>query len=199
MKCAILAVLAALTVSSCMPVESFGAYWDKGIVDPALEGAWKKTGLPGERIDGIPGPDTLRFTRNGAAYLMQARNPIDPSAPSDVRAQQQADNDRQVAVRTLRTGNALLMMVRNPDAKVQGLIMRYDIQGTTLREYWIDNSRALAFLAMRPVEAKNIRRTDGGGFVVIGTFDDEVFQVLSEWSASPKYWRLTCEYQKTAR
>lgn len=197
MKRVILAVVAACTVSSCTTVDNFGAYWDKGIVDPALEGTWKKVGLPGENIDSIPGADTRRFTRDGTAYLAQELNPIDPAAPLDLRARQQADDDRQSAVRTLRIGNTLLMMVRSPDGKGRGMITRYDIHGTTLREYWIENSRALAFLAMRPVEAKNIRRNVGeGAYVVIGTFDDEVFQVLSEWSANPRYWRLNCEYQK---
>jgi hypothetical protein len=30
----------------------------------------------------------------------------------------------------------------------------------------------------------------------IGTFDDEVFRVLSEMAASPAYWQLICEYRK---
>jgi hypothetical protein len=197
MKRVTLAVLAALTVSSCTPVESFGAYWDKGIVDPALEGTWKKVGLPGEAIDSIPGPATLRFVRDGTAYLMQGLNPTDPAAPSDVRAQQQVDDDRQSAVRTLRIGTALLMMVGSPGGEGPGLIMRYDIHGATLREYWIENSHALAFLAIRHPGAKNIRRNVGeGAYVVIGTFDDDVFRVLSEMTASPANWRLHCEYRK---
>lgn len=195
----ILAVLAALALSSCTSVDSFGAYWDKGIVDPALEGTWKKVGLPGEDIDRIPGADTRRFVRDGTAYLAQELNPIDPAAPPDVRARQQADNDLRSAVRTLRIGNALLMMVRYSGGQGQGLITRYEIHGTTLREYWIENSRAVAFLAINHQEARNIRRNVGeGSYVVIGTFDDEAFQVLSEMAATPAYWRLNCEYQKLA-
>lgn len=106
MRRVILAVLTTLLVSSCTTVESFGAYWDKGILDPALEGTWKKVGLPGENTKSIPGPDTLRFTRDGTAYRLQALNPIDPAASLDVRAQQQADNDSRSAVRTLRVGKA---------------------------------------------------------------------------------------------
>jgi len=36
-----------------------------------------------------------------------------------------------------------------------------------------------------------------GRYVVIDTFDDEVFQVLSEMSAdAATYWYLECRYQK---
>lgn len=80
---------------------------------------------------------------------MQGVNPIDPAAPSDVRARQQGDSDRQIAVRTLRVGNALLMMMRAPGGEGPGMVTRYEIRGTTLREYWIDNSHVLAFLATR--------------------------------------------------
>ena len=58
----------------------------------------------------------LRFTRDGTVYLVQVVNPIDPAAPPDVRARRQADNDLQSTVRTLRIGNALLMMEHIPEA-----------------------------------------------------------------------------------
>jgi hypothetical protein len=200
MKRVTLAVLAAVTLASCTTVDDFGAYWDKGIVDPALEGSWKKVGLPGEPINSIPSPDTLRFTRDGSAYAAQALNPIDPAASADARAQQQADNGRQMAVRTLRAGTARLMMVRSPGGDGPGLIMRYDVQGDTLREYWIENGHALAWLAIKHPGARNIRHNAGeGADVVIGTFDDEVFRVLSDLAGSPANWRLHCEYQRDRR
>jgi len=192
----LLAVLTSVAVSSCTPVDSFGAYWDKGIVDPALEGMWKKTGLPGKDIHSIPGADTARFTRDGTSYLMQLANPTDPSARPEVRDRQQKDNDRRFAMRTLRIGNARLMMVRNPGGDGQGLLMRYEIQDTTLREYWMDGHRAVDYLAINHPDARNIHRTSAGSLVVIETLDAEVFQVLSEMLAAPEYWRLNCEYKK---
>jgi hypothetical protein len=56
-------LVAVLALSSCTPVDDFGAYWDKGFADPVLEGTWKKAGLPGEDIGNIPGADLLRFTK----------------------------------------------------------------------------------------------------------------------------------------
>src|SRR5258708_37471011 len=124
-------------------------------------------GEEGEKRDQMAGAGAGGSPRDGTAYLAQELNPIAPAAPLDLRARQQADDDRQSAVRTLRIGNTLLMMVRSPDGKGRGMITRYDIHGTTLREYWLENSRALAFLAMRPVEAWNILRNVGEGAYVV--------------------------------
>jgi hypothetical protein len=60
----------------CPPVclvyrrEDFAGYWDKGVRDPALEGRWKKLGMPGEEIGNIPGADTLLFVSDGRSYSM---------------------------------------------------------------------------------------------------------------------------------
>ncbi len=37
-------LLALVLLASCIPIEAFGEYWDKGIVDPDLDGHWKKIG-----------------------------------------------------------------------------------------------------------------------------------------------------------
>jgi hypothetical protein len=41
MKRHFLPIIAFLLLSSCTEVEDFGAYWGKGVVDPALAGTWK--------------------------------------------------------------------------------------------------------------------------------------------------------------
>ena len=75
MKKHLLPVVAILLLSSCTTVDDFGAYWDKGFVDPALEGTWKKIGLPGVKLDSIPGSDKLVFVKDGRSYSVQAINP----------------------------------------------------------------------------------------------------------------------------
>jgi len=46
-----IACLAVVVIqTACLDVENFGAYWDKGFEDPALEGSWKKIGLRGQKI-----------------------------------------------------------------------------------------------------------------------------------------------------
>jgi hypothetical protein len=180
-----------------MPVDDFGAYWDEGDIDPALEGTWKKVGLPGENIHSIPGPSIWRFTRNGTGYAAQAINPIDPTEDPKIIAQRRKDNDRQMSARSLRIGNQLFLLLRDPSGRGRGMIQRYEIEATTLKEYWIENGAALEFLKAKHPAAKNIRKNVGEGqFVVIGTFDDDVLQVLSEMADNPTHWFLSCEYKK---
>jgi hypothetical protein len=57
--------------------------------------------------------------------------------------------------------------------------------------------RLSIFLEAKHPTARNIHENrNGGGYVVIDTFDDEVFQVLSEISDDDAYWELECQYKK---
>jgi len=189
-------LVAVLALSSCTPVDDFGAYWDKGFADPALEGTWKKAGLPGEDIGNIPGADLLRFTKNGANYDLQGINPLDPALTPENLEQRRKDNEYKMSTRSLQIGKHRFLMQRDPSGQGRGFLQRYDIQGTTLREYSIENGAAVDFLETKHPE-KNIRKNVGEGrYVVIKRFDDEVFQVLSEMLDTPEYWRLDCEYRK---
>ena len=186
---------AVLALSACTGVEHFGAYWDKGFVDPALEGSWRKLGLPGRDPDAVPGPEQWRFTPNGSSYSLQGINPVDQAADPAVIERRQADNEGRMSARTLRVGNSLLLMRREPGGQGPGTIERYAVQREVLQEYSMDNGAVLDFLEARHPAARNIRRNVGEGeYVVIDTFDDEVFQVLAEIADQPAYWILTCEY-----
>ena len=102
-----------------------------------------------------------------------------------------------MSARSLRIGKHLLLMMRDLSAQGPGMIHRYEIEGTTLRHYWIENGAAVDFLKAKHPTAKNIKQNTGEGtYVVIETFDDEVFQVLSEMVVNPRFWFLNCEYKK---
>ena len=60
-----LCVAGSLALTSCVFVNDFGTYWDKGFVDPALEGSWIRRSCAG--VDSVFGPDEWRFTKNGAS------------------------------------------------------------------------------------------------------------------------------------
>ena len=111
-------ILVVLLSVSCIDVEDFAGYWDKGVRDPALEGRWKKIGLPGdafvflrsddpwrgEQVDDIPGADTLLFVSDGRSYSLQMINPVDPTVPPSVAERQRLDNEQGFAVRSLKWG-----------------------------------------------------------------------------------------------
>jgi hypothetical protein len=190
-------LVAVLVLTSCTPVEDFGPYWNKGFVDPALAGSWKKIGRPGQEINSVPGPDVLRFTQDASSYLAYAINPIDFTKPADVIEQQRVVNAQAVSARTLQIGKHRFLMHREPRGNANGYLVRYDIHDGTLDEYWIENGIALDFLLSKHPTAKNIKKNVAeGDYVVIGTFDDEVFRVMSEIADNPSYWRLNCQYRK---
>lgn len=130
---------------------------------------------------------------------MQAINPLDSSLPDNVAEQRKKDNAARFAVRSLGIGRDVFMMVRGDDSNSKGMIQRYEIEGDVLQEYYLVNSRAVDLLQAKYPAAKNITKNRGEGrFVVINTFDDEVFRILSEMAASPAYWQLQCQYRKAS-
>jgi hypothetical protein len=198
MKRQVFPIVAFLLLSSCTPVSDFGAYWDKGFVDPALEGRWQKIGIPGEALDSIPGSDQLLFVKNGMSYSWQGINPIDSTLSADAAEQRKKDNEARLDVRTLKIGNSVFIMSRGPAGTQTGNIERYETQGDLLLVYTIDNGTGVDLLEAKHPTARNIHKNKSeGSYVVIDTFDDEVFQILSEMSAAAAtYWHLECRYRK---
>lgn len=181
--------LVALTLlSSCIPVDDFGTYWDKGVADPALEGTWIRAGR-GPNTAGAPGANAWTFTKIGASYVARA---MGPAAPGRV-------DSRQFNARSLRIGGSQFLMLRDPDGRTPGLIGRYDVQGTTLREYRIESATALDFLKTKHPTVKSIRKNAEGSDVSIVTVDDEAMRVLTEMADDPAFWRLDGEYTKLAK
>jgi hypothetical protein len=184
MKRLCLCVAATLAMVSCIPVDDFGTYWDKGVVDPAIEGIWKNISGPGSS----PEAGELRFTRTGSFYSMNVVG-VDPPINPEVWGN----------ARTLRVGKRRLLMQRNRQAPFDGILTSYEIRGRTLSEYWFHGAAATEFLRTRHPGAKNIHTNNGEGeFVVIGTFDDEVFRILSEIADDPTYWILVARYEKAS-
>ena len=128
-------------------------------------------------------------------------NRVDTTLADDVAAQRRMDNDKRLALRTLKVGKHLFFAMRNPvrspEGKQNGVISRYEVQGDLLLEDFINNDAALDFLKAKHPAARNIHENRAEGrYVVIDTFDDEVFQILSEISDDAAYWRLDSQYNK---
>ena len=183
MKKLCLCVAATLAMVSCIPVGDFGTYWNKGVVDPALEGTWRKVRRPGQAPEeSNVGPDELRFMRTGSSYSMYV------------------DGDAQArSVRTLRVGKRRLLMDRSRERRDDNYLWGYEVHGRTLSEYWCLSDAVVEFLRTRHPDAKNIHQGgDMSQLVKIGTFDDEVFRILSEFADKPAYWILMRRYEKAS-
>jgi hypothetical protein len=188
-------ILVALLSVSCIEVEDFGGYWDKGVRDPALEGRWRKLGVPGEDIDSIPCADTVRFVSAGKSHSMHMINPVDPAPPPAETARQKLDNEESVSVRSLKVGRHSVLMM--PSVQSPGLILRYEVAGTILREYVLNVDDA--FEARLKGTTNFVVEHEMGEYPVIKHFDDEVFRILSGIADDPSFWTLLCEYKKESR
>jgi hypothetical protein len=189
-------ILAVLLSASCIQVDDFAGYWDRGVRDPALEGRWKKIGMPGEDVENTPGAETLLFVRDGRSYWFQMINPLDPATPPPEAARQREDNEQRFAIRSLKVGHHSVLMLPEP-GKSGGWIVRYEVEGTILREYALNTGEAFE---ARLKGARNFVLEHGmGTFPVIKRFDDEVFRILSGIADDPAYWNLTCEYRKASQ
>jgi hypothetical protein len=172
-----LCIAAMLVTVSCIRVDDFGKYWDRGVVDPALEGTWKNIRLPASDLK----PEALRFTRTGTSYSMYA------------------DSDTPVGnARTLLVGKRRLLMDRSRERNDDNYLWSYEIRGRTMSEYWFQGDAVLEFLRTRHPGAKNIHQGRDVELVEIGTFDDEVFRILSEVADNPTYWTLVRTYEKAS-
>jgi hypothetical protein len=188
--------LLAILLSSCINVENFGAYWDKGTIDTALAGDWKKIRVPGEELGSTPGPELLRFEKAGTFYRFLSINPITKDLRLDVAEQRKKDNDDRMRVRTLKIGTRSFMMEHQDNDKAEGILQRYEIHGDVMSEYAVEGDAALELLSAKYPNATNIARARGEGrYIEIHTFDEEVFRALSDMS-DPEYWQLVCRYRK---
>jgi hypothetical protein len=190
-------LLALVMLGACTDVADFGAYWDRGTLDPALAGRWKKIGRPGEPVGSIPGSDLVVFTRAAMSYSLQLTNPVDdPALDADARAQRLKDNDARLEARTLRLGGRNFLMVR-ADGGGQGAIERYEIKGDVLEEWWLYPQAAEEWLAEKHPNARSIKRhSDMGQWVTIDKLDDEAAGILVETLKEPSLWILSCTYRK---
>ena len=173
-------LIAVLVLTSCTPVEDFGPDRTKASSTRRSQDRGRRSGGPAQEINSVPGPDVLRFTKDESSYLAYAINPIDLTEPPDVIEQQRAVNAQAASARTLRISKHLFLMQHGPGSNGTGCLVRYKNTGSTLNEYWMENGIAVDFLQSKHPTAKNIRKNIAEGTYVeeIGTFDDEVLQVL---------------------
>jgi len=55
----------------CIPIDDLAGYWDKGIIDPNLEGHWKQLGLQFRSEDNY-----VSFVKSGEHYLQESNNDL---------------------------------------------------------------------------------------------------------------------------
>ena len=180
----ILLCLTVLFLSSCIPVEDFGIYWDKGIIDPALLGKWK-----GEANNGY------HMINKGGTYQIDSLDKED----------RKEKDYSPIAARTLKVGSYTFLMtfIKEGDEK-ETVLIRYKKKGDIIQQYSLKSRKMDTFLEKNYSKAKNIKKFKCKGRcwynpgVRIEKFDNEVYKILSEIPDTKKFWILDERYLRQA-
>lgn len=177
-----LVALALLCLTSCIPVDDFGTYWDKGTVDSALVGTW--TGV--RHKDGI-GPAHIAVVKG--VYR------ITSLAKKDAK-------DKPLYARTLTAGRYTFFMASSDTGgKTERDLVRYTLKDGRLTEYSLEVRPVEAWLKWRHPQAKNLEAVSCKPKclyeqVKIRTLTADVVNILSEIPDTKEYWQPMEEWRK---
>lgn len=156
----------ALLLTSCIQVDDLAGYWEKGEVDPLLEGAWftsdKQTAYKMVKKDGL--------------YLLEV-----PGARPD---------QPQVQVRSIKSRNFSYMMMRSKNAEKKDVtaLIRYKLDGDNLIISEPTNAKLLEWV--RQQKAESYFKAGGGlAFVMIPKMDGQALSVLDSMPDNEVYWK----------
>jgi hypothetical protein len=180
-----LLVIATFSLVSCLPVEDFGAFWDKAGIDKRLSGTWKwiggKDDPSGGDCNALFGP-RMRIVKKGDAYEMMGY-------PNGTKM----DGELLFELKTLNVGQYQFLAARFP-AKQRGMIERYKIKGRVLELCWENIDQ---FVETNYPHAANIGNSgDVGSVMSIARFDAEAFTILSKIPDTKDYWACEDSYER---
>lgn len=170
-----------LPLTSCIPVEDFGAYWDKAGLDKALAGDWKQVPATAyqSRAQGYPIGDVMHIVAKGDAYEISFSD------------EGKAETDNPLyPVKTLAAGPHRLLAA----GPKKGGILLYRLRGRTLEFCNSFGPVMLGFVQKHYPDALNIRRQ--GQDLTIALFDEEVFAILSKLPANENFGICATKFER---
>ena len=179
----LLICLALLCLTACIPVDDFGAYWDKGTVDTALVGTWKNVKPKKDDV----GPARLTV-RNGAYRITSM-------AKKDAK-------DKPLFAKTLTAGSYTFFMASSDEnGKTERDLVRYSLKDGRLTEYTLEVKPVETWLKWRHPQVRNFEAVACKPKclfeqVKIRTLTDDVVRILSEIPDTAEYWQPTEEWRK---
>jgi hypothetical protein len=183
--------LLAAWLSSCIPVDDLGVYWDKGVIDTLLIGEWK----PDKEFRPRSNAEPLVIAKGNAVYVID----------SPIEKIREREDYKPTYARTLRVGKYLFFMM-GPE---QGALLRYVVKDDKLEIYTLHAHEMGGFLSKNYLGTKNIqidkcaicraraKHDDTFDDVKIKLFDAEVFDILSKIPDTSAFWKLEHRYKRS--
>ena len=172
-------MLLLLSLTSCIPVEDFGSYWEEAGKDPQLSGTWKV--VAGENIG-----TSRRFVDAGDYYGHSGLN-------AEGKLISVPEGEAVLVVKTMAIGRYTFLAFSSaeptPDGKQSGVIFRYKIDGDNLELIHNGGPNLMRFVKKNYPRAVNIKTNEGQpAYVEIDTFDDQVAKIISAVPDTEVYW-----------
>ena len=164
-----------LPLTSCIPVDDFGSYWDRTSLDPQLRGKWKRIAASPDqtREHGYPIGDISELVEKDGAFELindQSSRPI-----------LDAENRPVWPVKTLTTGHHRWLVLGREHAWV----VEYQFDGGYLDVCPLNDSDMAEFIRKRYPGAPNLKTSSGIGLSVkITIFDATAFALLRDYSGA---------------
>jgi hypothetical protein len=161
-------LLGVLLLASCIDVGDFGAYWDKGSIDPNLTGEW------------VAVPDAQRAGDN-----VEFRITDDNGVYKIVENDNGKENTYQA--RTLEVGSYSFLMVLDGE---QRRFVRYQETDDGVTLYVLKDEPAWAFIKQRVPSPKIFSLEHGmlGPILKIKMLNDDVVKLLGAIPDNDEYW-----------
>ncbi len=172
-------LISALLLASCIMVEDFGAYWNKGVIDPTLAGHWEVVPDPGYPDDMV----RYTFVKKGNEYEVH----------------EQEDKKKGVIhhVKSLDVGPYRFFMTKSSD----GLsLLRYEANETTLTVYYPKAEPMWKFIKERfPPSPNLIMENDEilGPMTKVKTLNDDIVKIFASVPKNDDYWVWKATLTKT--
>ena len=156
-----------LSQTACIKVEDFGTYWDKAGTDPALAGTWRQVSAFPEqtRAHGYGIGNTIELSVKADAYEMVVHD-----------GEGKRPDASFYPVKTLDVGPYHFLLT----GRTMGIMDRYSISERTLLICMQFGPGMIEFLRARYPDARSVHKNKSEGeYLVVDTFDDEAFTILS--------------------
>ena len=160
-------------LAGCINVDDFGGYWEKGVLDPKLEGTWSF--VKGENDPEAP----IMFIKEDDYYLMKSAD------------EEQAEDEH---IKTLNVGEHtffLILMEEN-----SGGIMRYKIDGDSLTTYTLKEDVLKKAIENNEVDGTIEHDSLMGDVPHLSVLDEATLKFLAGLADKPDHWKVEGVYQR---
>ncbi len=194
-------------VTSCIPIDDLGVYWDKGVVDRRLEGHWKKAGVQHRSQD-----QYVSFKLDGKSYLCTMHEVEERPEPQGMPHIPKPTTE----ARTLQGGKHRFLMLRTemPEmpsfptsgpaetrpatrAKPQMMsgLLRYEFDGEQLVSYTLQEQVLAAAIKGKTIDGQIPGENDYSP-PSIRKLDQKTLDEINRWADNPKNWKEIGRYNR---